>query len=61
MKNSTDSRGNGILGEGGKVEIVQVWRFLAAAVVVVAHAYSRIARVFPESISETMVFALKLT
>jgi peptidoglycan/LPS O-acetylase OafA/YrhL len=37
-------------GMKSKIEIVQVWRFFAAALVVAVHSYSRIARTFPESV-----------
>lgn len=45
-------------GVSGKLEIVQVWRFLAAAVVVNSHAFSRIIRIFPSRANDTFIFAL---
>ena len=42
----------------GRLDIVQVLRFVAASLVVVAHAESRLARVFAEQASSTVIFAI---
>lgn len=42
----------------GRLDIVQVLRFVAASAVVVAHSESRLARVFPDLAPSTVVFAL---
>lgn len=42
----------------GRLEIVQVLRFAAASLVVLAHAESRLVRVFPELATTTVIFDL---
>ncbi|HWB79979.1 MAG TPA: acyltransferase [Nannocystaceae bacterium] len=46
------------MSKGGRLDVVQVLRFVAASLVVVAHAESRLARVFAEHAESTVIFAL---
>jgi peptidoglycan/LPS O-acetylase OafA/YrhL len=43
---------------GGRLDIVQITRFVAASVVVIAHAESRLVRSFPEHAASTYVFGI---
>lgn len=46
----------GIGSNNARLNVVQIWRFYAATIVVVSHAFSRISREFPESVNATLVF-----